>query len=586
MTRPAFSRLRMLVATLAALLLPLCAAFGAKVSGALSSSTASVGETIEFEIVVSSSERALRPELPLIDGLEVAFAGGGQRSTMIFGGANSSVETTYTFTFNLVPKREGKFTIPALEVRVGGQVLRTQPVTLTVAPPEEMKEAGDLAFGKISVPKKTLFLGETAPMEVRLYLDANADWGNLSLPSLSGDGFTMRPFAKPSQRDTVLSGKRYHLLTFSTVITPGRAGKVSVGPVPVNLAVSKPDPRRVDFLGRPMMGPGREMTVTAPAVEIEVKPLPVAGRPKDFSGAVGKFEFEASGTPHRVKVGEPVSMKLTIKGSGNFDRIGQPQLADPAGWTAYSAKENFQGDSGATEGVKTFELPVTPTTNKTMMPVFSFSYFDPEAEKYVTLKSASEPLLVEGAPVASAPTPVPSAGKTPEPAKEPAKPAVQDILPNLPDIGPASAAFGPSFSPAVFFSMMFAPVPVAFAFIAWRRRRGNAKLARFAALRRERAALMAQVKGAAGRAEVFDAAVKALRVGLEIECGAQPGDDAAALLGTRKLDPETEKSLREIFDARAELLYAGAAREGDRIGERDRDRVLDALANFEKSPRQ
>ncbi len=583
MTRPAFSRLRMLIAALAAVLLPLCAAFGAKVSGALSSSTASVGEAVEYELTVEGSGTLDEVPVPSVDGLQFREAGTNRQMSFI----NGNVTNRLIITFAVVPKREGKFTIPALEVRIGGQVLKTQPATLTVTAGETMKEAGDFAFGKISLPRKSLYVGEVAPMEVKLYLDATARWELRSMPTLSGDGFTTRPFSKPTERSMQLADKPYNVVTFTTVITPGKAGKISVGPAPANLLVSRASRRaqRFDIFSQGF-GPAQELTVSAPAVDIDVKPLPVAGRPKDFSGAVGKFEFEASGTPHRVKVGEPVSMKLTIKGSGNFDRIGQPQLADPAGWTAYSAKDSFQGDSGATEGVKTFELPVTPTTNKAMMPVFSFSYFDPEAEKYVTLKSASEPLLVEGAPVASAPTPAPSAGKAPEPAKEPAKPAVQDILPNLPDIGPASAAFGPSFSPAVFFSMMFAPVPVALAFIAWRRRRGNAKLARLAALRRERAALMAQVKGAAGRAEVFDAAVKALRVGLEIESGAQPGDDAAALLGTRKLDPETEKSLQEILDARAELLYAGAAREGDRIGERERDRVLDALANFEKSSRQ
>ena len=57
------------------------------------------------------------------------------------------------------------------------------------------------------------------------------------------------------------------------------------------------------------------------------------------------------------------------------------------------------------------------------------------------------------------------------------------------------------------------------------------------------------------------------------------------MLGSRKLDAETEKALREIFEARAELLYAGA-RESDRISETERDRVLDAVADFERSPRR
>ena len=68
--------------------------------------------------------------------------------------------------------------------------------------------------------------------------------------------------------------------------------------------------------------------------------------------------------------------------------------------------------------------------------------------------------------------------------------------------------------------------------------------------------------------------------------GTLADEDADTFLGSRKLDAETEKSLREIFEARTELLYAGAARESDRISDSERDLVMDALANFERSSRR
>jgi hypothetical protein len=469
-------------------------------------------------------------------------------------------------------------------------VLKTLPATLTVGPGETAKEAGDLAFAKISLPKRSLYVGEVAPLEIRLYLSTEARWDLRSSPALNGDGFSIQPLGKPAQREVELAGKRYILVSFSTVLTPAKAGKLSIGPVPVTLAVSKQsrNRQRLGPLGMMMMEPAQEMSVTAPELEIQVKPLPVEGRPDGFSGAIGKFEFAATGTPDRVKIGEPVSMTLTIKGSGNFDRIGQPPLAEPEGWTTYSAKQKFDdGGNAGTEGVKTFELPVTPTAKRTAMPVFAFSFFDPEAAKYVTLKSAPAPLTVEGEPLAAV-RPAPAEASRPEPPKtEPKAPAVQDILANLPDIGVASAAFGPSLSPTVFFSMMFAPVPALFALLVWRRRRGDGRAARIAALRRDRAGLLSQVKGASNRAEVLDAAVKAMRLHAQLENGgAETDDDADAMLGSRKLDAETAKALREIFDARTELLYAGAARESDPIGSRERDRVMELIADFEKSPRR
>ncbi len=398
MTRHIFPRLRIGLATLLAMLLPLCAAFAeSKVRGVLSSSTASVGEAVEYDLIIEGESAADSPPAPAVDGLELR--GTSQSSQLSFINGNVSRRVTYTYT--LIPKREGKFTIPALEVRVGGNVLKTLPATLTVTPGENANEAGDLAFAKISLPKRNLYVGEVAPLEIRLYLNTEARWDLRSSPALNGDGFSIQPLGKPSQREVELAGKRYILVSFSTVLTPARAGKLSIGPVPVNLAVSKMgrNQSRLDFFA-PRFGQTQEMSVTAPVLEIQVQPLPVEGRPEGFSGAIGKFEFAATGTPDRVKIGEPVSMKLTITGSGNFDRIGQPPLAEPEGWTTYSAKQNFQGsENGGTEGVKTFELPVTPTAKKTTMPVFAFSYFDPEGEKYVTLKSAPAPLTVEGEPL-------------------------------------------------------------------------------------------------------------------------------------------------------------------------------------------
>ncbi|MEO6787798.1 MAG: BatD family protein [Chthoniobacteraceae bacterium] len=579
-------RLRFRAAALLALLLPLCAAFAeSRVRGTLSTNTASVGEAVELRVVVTGEKHAARPEVPHVDGFDISFAGAGERRSMTFGGSNSDFRFEQTFTYILVPKREGKFTIPALDVNVGGNLLKTAPATLTVNPGEAMTEAGDLAFAKISLPKKALYVGEVAPMEIRLYLDANARWELRSMPAQNGDGFTTRPFEKPVQREVQLEGKTYHLATFSTVITPGKAGKISIGPVPVSLVVSKPERGRPRF-GFPFGGfeSAQEMTVTAPELEIQVKPLPVEGRPKDFSGAIGKFEFEAAGTPDHVKIGEPVSMKLTIKGSGNFDRIGQPPLAEPDGWTTYSAKDNFQGsDSAGIEGVKTFELPVTPTARKTAMPVFAFSFFDPEAEKYVTLRSATVPLTVEGVPVVAAATPAPVTVEMP---KAEAKPAVADILANLPDLGKGRASFGPRMSPAVFFGVMAAPLPILAALLVWRSRRRDEKALRTATMRKQKSALLARVRHATDRAEVIDAAAKAMQVQTALDAGCAETDaDASALLASRKLDAETAKGVREIFEARNELLYAGAARGADSISERERDSLIGTLAAFEKSPR-
>jgi hypothetical protein len=555
-----------------------------RATGSLSATTAAVGEPVEYELAIEGSEAPDNPPAPNVDGLELR--GTSQSSQLSIVNGNVTRRVTYIYT--LVPKREGKFTIPELEVLVAGKKLKTQPVTLTVTPGEAVRAAGDSAFAKIWIDKKSAYLGETVPIELRLYLVATSRWELRSTPSIEGDGFTTQPMGKPTQRDVELAGKIYHLASFRTLITPSKAGKLTIGPIPSKLVVSKPARPlgRFDPFGQGF-GPAQEMNVEAPAVELLVKPLPADGRPKDFSGAIGKFEFEAQGTPDRVKIGEPVSMKLTIKGQGNFDRIGQPTIEDPAGWKTYSSKQQFDpGDTAGTSGTKTFELPVTPTARKTTMPVFTFSFFDAEAEKYVTLKSRAAPLIVEGEParIGTNPPQTTAIPPTTQPKAQPVPPAPQDILPNLPELGAAAAGFGLRTPPAVLFGMMFAPLPVILALLAWRSRRRDESAARIASLRREKATLAGSVRNASDRATVLDAAARLLQIEAALTTGQSLTTvDLAQVLASRKLDASGEQAVRELFESRNELHYAGATRRDDRISEGERDRVLETVASYERN---
>ena len=585
-----FSRLDLRAATLVLMLLLFSAAAvfaEPKIRGTLSTATVGVGEVFEYELTIEGASAPDEPPFPRVDGLEVRGTSSSSQLSII----NANVSRRVTFIYSLVAKREGKIAIPAIEIDLDGRKLRTQPATLTVTPGAAVSAAGDIAFASIVLEKKAAYLGEIVPFELRLYLDASARWNLQNMPPLTADGVTIQPMGKPSQRDVDLAGKTYHLVSFRTVITPGKAGKVSIGPVPVTLLVSKPSRAQPQYrLFTPQFDQMQEMKVEAPAVEMQVKLLPGEGRPKDFSGAIGKFEFAATGTPDRVKIGEPVSMKLTIKGRGNFDRIDQPPLADPNGWTTYSAKQQFEpGDALGTDGVKTFELPVTPTARKTTMPVFAFSFFDPDAGKYVTLTSAAAPLKVEGepAPVSIAPSPKENSATKPGKPKEEPKPAVQDLLPNLPELGSVAGGYTLRTSPWVLFPVMFTPLPIIFALLAWRSRKVDASAQRAAARRREKTGLLARVRKSSDRAEVLDAAARILQIDSALDAGqSAAAGELAEVLASRNLDDAAERAVRELFEARNELLYAGGSRGGDQLGENERDRLLDTLATYERGARK
>ena len=551
-------------------------AAGPRVSGSLSSRTARVGEAVDYELTIEGSFDMNDAPVPEVDGLELRGTSQGSELSIINGDFTRRTRLTY----RLIPQREGTFTIPPLQVPVEGQLLKTKALTLKVGAGEQATTAGDFAFAEIRLEKKKAYVGEAVPVEVRLYLDNAPRWNLRQAPVLSGSGFTLKPFGKFGERPVEMAGKNYIAVTFRSLITPGKAGKITIGPLPVKASYSEQRIRQFGMFAQP--GRAKDIEITAPAVELDAEILPAAGRPADFDGAIGKFTFEGVGTPNRVNVGEPVQMVLKVAGDGNFDRIAAPKISDPNGWRVYEGENKFDADDelGFT-GTKTFTVPVAPTSGKTQMPVFSFSFFNPETGKYQTLKTATAPLAVTGA----APAPVPM-DAAPAPADEPPKnnasPAAQDILGNLPDRGPMWAP-GLAFSTPILTGLLFAPVPIVAAALYWRRRSADQVARRRLELKRDRAAHIQTIQSSKDPAEFYDAAAHVLQIDAALASGKAPlACELEDVLAARKLTPSTQAAVEELFNARAALVYAGG-RGNEAVRTTDRDRVQETLAAYERS---
>ena len=550
----------------------LAASAAPKVRATISSATIAVGESVDLEISVEGSVRAEEPAPPQIDGLE--FRGTSQSSQMSIIGAEVTQRVTYTMRYTA--RKEGKFTFPALDVSVGGQQVKTEPIALTVKPGTPAKAAGDVAFMVIEPLETTAYVGQDIGVYIRGYFDLSTRWNLGNKPQLVADGFNTRDILPGNQGEQELNGKRYGTMIFRTVVTPTKAGKLKLGEAKLRAQYSRERRNPYDPFGG--FGRVEEMELTAPAIEIDVKPLPVDGRPAMFAGAIGQFEtFTGSGTPAKVKVGEPITMTLTIAGRGNFDRITTPPLASADGWNAYDSEEQFTPkDDLRVTGTKSFRLPVAPLVNKTAMPVFEFSFFNPETGKYVTLKTDPAPLTVEGVPLA-APAPAPDAGTQPAPAAE-AKP---DLLPNLPAPGNI-VRFPKDSTPTLLFGMILAPLPILLGVMAWRSRRADPLAGPLAALKRERGELASRLRRIESRDEFFSAVGRVLQLDTAV-VRREPSlsFDDAAILDSRELSESDRAALEVFFATRAELLFAGGGAD-EKLKQGERDRVLDALAGWDR----
>jgi len=129
-----------------------------------------------------------------------------------------------------------------------------------------------------------------------------------------------------------------------------------------------------------------------------------SGRPSNFSGAVGSFKIAGDISPNSAAVGDPLTLRMHVTGSGNFDRVDSNMLERLDDWKTYPPKSAFKaGDALGLKGEKTFEQPVIASKPGThTLPALAFSYFDPATHRYETAHSAPldvtiTPSLADGA---------------------------------------------------------------------------------------------------------------------------------------------------------------------------------------------
>jgi hypothetical protein len=211
-----------------------------------------------------------------------------------------------------------------------------------------------------------------------------------------------------------------------------------------------------------MFGVKKEVKLTSASESVKVLPLPQAGRPADFGGAVGTFSAEASASPDKVNAGDPVTLKLTITGHGNFDRVASDMLAGDANWKTYKPKTHFDAqDTAGYEGTKTIEQPIIPASGSvTSIPSLSFSYFDPEKQQYATVTTVPIPISVTGAPAAPAPVTPPANASvaTTNPAPTPPPVTASDLRMNRIDAGSFASTLEPIYLNPLFMAGQTLPL--------------------------------------------------------------------------------------------------------------------------------
>ncbi|MDP3804751.1 MAG: BatD family protein, partial [Candidatus Omnitrophota bacterium] len=354
------------------------------------------------------------PDIGNIAGLEIRYLGPSTMMTVISGKVSSSI----THMYSILPLKIGKFELGPFSFTFKGNSYTSNTAFLEVveeriAPREKKEEASleklnleDRLFLTLDAGKTRAYVNELVPVTVKLYVN-RLNVSDIQLPTFEQESFSKVEFKEPKQYKERLGGLIYDVLEFKTNIFGAKPGDFRLGPAKVkcNVAIKRKAPRAPsgiddffeddlsrdsffdDFFTRYERYP---IELKSQDVQLMISPLPAAGRPSDFSGAVGDYQFIFSASPSKVKVGDPITLSMDINGTGNFNTILLPKLENTEGFKVYEPQVKTEANR------KNFRLVLIPeSADITQTPSAAFSYFDTNNKVYRTISQGPLPIQVE-----------------------------------------------------------------------------------------------------------------------------------------------------------------------------------------------
>jgi hypothetical protein len=390
-----------------------------------------LGESAQFTIT-NLGDGTNPITMPVVSGLKFEIVARTREVQII----NGTTLPSSSIVMRVTPQIAGIFTIPSvtpksqplvLQVNAapsGAYVPRAGSPAAPLPPP--ILSGGSLpkgvhltddgsAYVRLSIPKREVYIGESVPVEIEVGMRSGFVSSLNGLPKLTGDNFTLNNLShQPERSEKSINGEPFVLFTWRSILSVVKPGTFSLSAeVPLTVKIrtrSKRDALLDDRFGDPfwqnLFGTTvpKDIDVASPLQELRVLELPAEGRPADFHGAIGTFNIASDISPAKADVGDPMTLRLRVTGSGSFDRVDSAMLDRVDQWKTYPPKSSFNtSDPIGFSGMKTFEQPIIASKPGVQtLPELSFNYFDPNTRRYETARCA--PLTVTISPSLSAST--------------------------------------------------------------------------------------------------------------------------------------------------------------------------------------
>jgi len=325
------------------------------------------------------------PQLELPEGLRIIAS---SRQQQLVGGQISS-----TVTMELKASAPGTYQIGPFQLQDG---TRIDAMTLEVRKAELQQSDPEISVS-LDVRNDTPYVQQ--PITLMLTVESLHPVEQIELLEFEAPGLEISAFQELAGRSRRVDGELLRSRRFSARAIPLREGRVELQPT-LKLQVLEPaevERNRMGMFSRRYRA--RNVRLKPEALSLEVESPPLSGRPESFEGHVGQFQLSAEASPLRLSVGDPVTLKLTLEGSGSIRQALPPKFEESDDFQVYDPRlieEELQ--QNGLSGQKIQEQVLIPKhAGLTEIPALEFSFFNPDLGRYERIQVGPFPLQVEEA---------------------------------------------------------------------------------------------------------------------------------------------------------------------------------------------
>ncbi len=328
----------------------------------------------------------------------------------VVGGPSQSISQSWingrssfqkSYTYILLPLQKGNLLIRQASIEINGQIYKTLPikinVTNAVQQPNDPNEPAavrtdDNLYLVADISKTNPYVNEPITVVYKLYFSYNigiTNWRELNKPKYNDFWSQNIDIKQLVAEEGMFKGQRYRYVVLrKTVLYPQKSGKLEIEPLTLDIDCQVPR-GRPNFFGQVQLVEDSKR-VSAGSNVINVKALPETGKPIDFSGAVGRFNFKVTPSRTGLKFGESLDLDVSVTGTGNLKLFSLPKPVVPSNLEMYDPQHSEKVTtplSGMTGSIADKYTIIPQSKGNFPIKPLHFTYFDLGTGSYKTITS-------------------------------------------------------------------------------------------------------------------------------------------------------------------------------------------------------